>query len=247
MQMKRLIRFRLATLLVLTAVVAVWTAAAVRPLRYLADAERIRELGGRVALDNVDLGINSIPYSLYCRLTNRSTQLPSVLALDERCPAASPVLEVAGKIPTLTSLDLTRSDVDDQSFAHLNQLRRVQHVRAQGRPITDTSMNIVGRWRDLRSASFHGTQITNVGVATLVRCTNLEELSLRSTQLSDCCVDDLIKLTHLRRLDVSRCGLSPNAIQRLRETLPGCDIDYRDPWEMDAEPSDAPQPRNEAL
>lgn len=235
MSLKRFIRFRTASLLLLTAAVAAWTAATVRPLGYIAAAQRVRELGGRVALADIETTIGNVPYLIFCRATNRSPSLPSVLALDERCPAAAPVLEVAGKILSLTSLDLTRSDVDEHSFKHLSRLRRVQHIRLQGRPIRDASMSIVGRWRGLRSASFQGTQITDIGVAKLANCVQLEELSLRSTSLTDGCVDVLIKLKHLNRLDVSRCGLSPKAIQRLREALPDCKINTRDPWDVEAE------------
>jgi len=158
-----------------------------------------------------------------------------------------PVMEIAGRIPTLTSLDLTRSDVSDSSFVKLSPLRGVQHLRVQGRPITDTSIKIVARWRDLQSASLHGTQITDSGVAALASCSNLCELSLRSTQISDGCVDDLIRLKRLRRLDVSRCSLSPIAIQRLRNGLPDCELDTRDPWDPEAEPVDASARRSQAF
>ena len=225
----------------LTAFIAVWIAATIRPLQYLAEADRIRTLGGRVALRPTDRGVTGVPYTLFCRLTHRSTALPCILALDERCPASEPVLQIAGRIPTLTSLDLTRSDVDDESFAHLAPLRNVQDLRVQGRPITNASMAIVGRWADLRSASFHGTDIDDSGVANLAACERLAELSLRSTKLTDRSVDTLTSLIRLQRLDVSHCGLSDAAIQRLVFALPDCEVETRDPWDMEAEPTHAPK------
>ena len=234
LKFKRFTRFRLASLLAFTTFVAVWIAATIRPLRYLADAERIRGLGGRVALRHTDLGVTGIPYLLFCRFTDRDTDLPCILTLDERCPTSAPVLQIAGRIPTLTSLDLTRSDVADHSFAHLAPLRRIRDIRAQGRPLTNASMTIVGNWRDLRSASFHGTDIDDSGVSKLAGCGELTELSLRSAKLSDSAVGTLSLLTQLQRLDISRCGLSDAAIQQLRSALPDCDIETRDPWHVEA-------------
>ncbi len=236
MRLKRFVRFRLVSLLVLTAFAAIWIAATIRPLRYLADAERIRELGGRVALRDTDLGVTGIPYLLFCRFTGRSTDLPRVLTLDERCPASAPVLRIAGRIPTLASLDLTRSDVNDDSFGFLHSLRGVQDIRVQGRPLTNASMPIVGTWTGLRSASFHGTDIDDAGVASLAGCDQLVELSLRSTKLTTRSIDTLTALTRLQRLDVSHCGLPDAAIQQLVSTLPDCNVESCDPWQMEAEP-----------
>ncbi|MFG0255028.1 MAG: hypothetical protein ACF787_08010 [Rhodopirellula sp. JB053] len=223
------------SLLGLTAFVAFWIALTIWPLRYLADAARIRELGGHVALGHTDLGLTGVPYVLFCRFTERDADLPCILTVDEGCPISAPVLEIAGRIPTFTKLDLSRSDVDDHSFAQLAPLRRVQHLHVQGRPLTNASMAIVGDWRDLRSASFHGTDIDDFGVLKLAGCDRLTELSLRSTHVSDDAVDTLSSFTQLQRLDVSRCELSNAAIKRLRSTLPDCDVDTVDPWLVEAE------------
>lgn len=236
LRLKRFVRFRLASLLVLTAFVAIWIAATIRPLRYLADAERIRKLGGHVANREIDIGVTGIPYLLFCGFTERHPELPCILTLDERCPASAPVLRIAGRIPTIVSIDLSRSDVNDSSFAFLKPLIRVQNIRAQGRPLTDKSMSIVRRWTDLRSASFHGTDIGDLGVSQLSGCEQLAELSLRSTKLTDRSVEALVPLTRLHRLDISHCGLSDAAIQRLVSELPGCDVESGDPWDLDPEP-----------
>jgi hypothetical protein len=236
LRVKHLFRFRLASLLLLTAFVAIWIAATIRPLRYLADAERIRELGGRVANRETNLGITGIPYLVFCRFTGRHAEVPCILTLDERCPSSAPALRIAGRIPTLASLDLTRSDVNDNSFAFLKPLRHVQHIRVQGRPLANESMLIVGRWTSLRTASFHGTDIDDAGVARLAGCEQLIELSLRSTKLTDRSVETLVSLKRLERLDVSNCGLPDEAIQQLVTSLPHCGVESRDPWHVQAGP-----------
>ncbi|WP_150122722.1 hypothetical protein [Rhodopirellula islandica] len=125
--------------------------------------------------------------------------------------------------------------MDDNSFALLAPLRNVQDIRVQGRPLTNKSMLIVGRWTDLRSASFHGADIDDEGVANLANCERLTELSLRSTKLTDRSVGSLISLTRLQRLDVSHCGLPDAAIQQLMSALSNCDVETRDPWDVQAE------------
>ncbi|WP_144057967.1 hypothetical protein [Novipirellula maiorica] len=144
-------------------------------------------------------------------------------------------MRIAGRIPTFAAIDLTRSDVDDESFAFLKPLRDVQDIRVQGRPLTNSSMLIVRRWNGLRSASFHGTEIDDAGVAHLAGCEQLTELSLRSTRLTDRSVETLVSLKQLERLDVTNCRLSRKAIKQLTEALPKCKVETRDPWHVEAE------------
>lgn len=200
-----------------------------QPFRYLADADRIRRHGGHVANGKTSFSVALIPYYVWCKLAQRGEELPCLLTLDESSPASEPLLKVAGRIPTLTSLDLTRSDVDDRSFDHLSSLRDVRDLRVQGRPITNSSMKIVGKWCELTTASFQGTIIDDNGVAHLRHCVLLTELSLRSTRISDKSVVTLSRLTSLRRLDVSCCRLSESAIKQLRAALPDCEIETRCP------------------
>lgn len=221
-------RFRLISLLAAVTLVALFLATVREPLRQRRVATMIRATGGSVGFDYVDIGWRTLPWEWYCWLAGRTPQLPTKITLTGRCTDVDRALQLASELPQLSSLDLTHSSVDDDSFRRLAPLRRVQHLRVQGRPLTDRSMPIVRAWSDLRSASFHGTKITDTGVAQLQHCGGLEELSLRSTLITDASVDTLARLRHLYRLDISRCNLTDDSIALLRNALPKCELDTED-------------------
>lgn len=97
--------------------------------------------------------------------------------------------------------------------------------------ISDASLALLERWPNLENLSLVGTDISLVGTdisdAALKNCIKLKrlrELDLRRTGVTDACIYTVVQLPSLGKLLLNDTRVTPNGIQRLRDSLPDCEI-----------------------
>jgi hypothetical protein len=66
--------------------------------------------------------------------------------------------------------------------------------------------------------------LTAAGLCSLQAFRHLWELDLAETNTNDKVLESLRHLTSLRRLNVTRCRVSPTAVEQVRQALPNCEV-----------------------
>jgi hypothetical protein len=125
----------------------------------------------------------------------------------------SPLLDVAcaGNTDTL-------GDDAVAALAPLAQhIARLDLGRSQ---VTDAACTAIARMPRLVHLDLRQTGVGNQGIAALVANTELRSLNLFGTKAGDYGMAALGKLAHLRHLYVWQTDVSPQAVVRLRESLP---------------------------
>lgn len=139
-----------------------------------------------------------------------------------------------GPVATSTTADEVRtllmpvgSQVEDLSLARV--------------PVNDQLLSAVAGLPRLRRLDLRSTSTTTDWLRPFVRSARLEELVLASTRLDDRAADLLLQMPALKTVYVWDSGLSPTAIQRLRERE-GLRVDAGDEPARTAMPPDMPTP-----
>jgi hypothetical protein len=86
--------------------------------------------------------------------------------------------------------------------------------------LTDRSMKVIGRLRDLRHCKIPGARITDAGVAELARLPKLEVLDLRDTDVTDAVFGHLRGAPRHLQLFVGGTRVTQRGIQRFRSQRP---------------------------
>ena len=134
------------------------------------------------------------------------TQLPSLqkMSLDENVNLTDAGLRVLGDMTTLKLLSL---DFNPQ--------------------LTDELASHVARITSLEHLFLSKTQLTDEGLAGLQGLTSLQRLSLEETQITDEGLTALHGMRSLHKLWVYGTGVTDAGTERLRQVLPGCQIDLQ--------------------
>lgn len=102
--------------------------------------------------------------------------------------------------PTLHSLDLSNSEIDDDSLRPLSSLP------------------------DLRSLNLSGTKITDACSERLKESQNLQFLDLSATAITDAILPSLTDLVYLSRIDLRCTQVTDAGVQELRRKMTDTDV-----------------------
>jgi Leucine-rich repeat (LRR) protein len=91
-------------------------------------------------------------------------------------------------------LDLTGTQMDDESMSLLENMPNLTRLTLRGLPITDAGLKHLSGLKYLRSLQLNQTKITDEGLAHIAGLIELRELSLRLCNITD------IGMAHLSRL-----------------------------------------------
>lgn len=148
-------------------------------------------------------------------------------------------------------LSIEYSDGVDEFLDKLSGIRGVTRLSFHKSIVTDAGMGRVASFPDLRMLTLEQSGVTDAGIAALCECPRLEEVVYIPYELSPDSISALLSLPHLRKLTVYgpyestklRDNLSQfapatnlkelilidddlpsDAIDRLRDQLPGCKV-----------------------
>lgn len=103
-------------------------------------------------------------------------------------------------LPQLVSVDLTATEITDQSVATLTAATQLRRIRLAETPVTDASIDTLLKLPQLESINLFGSKVTDSGIRKLAALPNLKNLYLWQTPAT------------------------PETIQMLKEKLPDCQI-----------------------
>ncbi len=108
-----------------------------------------------------------------------------------RMSVSAATLRHFAKEPTLHSLDLSNSEIDDNSLRPLSSLPDLRSLNLSGTKITDACSARLKEHRNLQFLDLSATAITDAVLPSLTDLVYLSQLDLRCTQVTDAGVRDL--------------------------------------------------------
>jgi WD40 repeat protein len=115
------------------------------------------------------------------------------------------------------SRQVTRNNLDD-----LRLLEDLRHVRLGNVELEDWDFSFLSKLNDLETLDLSGSDATNrIG---LLLPAGLVSLNLSNTDVDDLLLYDLATQDALRQLDLSGTKVTNEAVNRLRDQLPNCEI-----------------------
>jgi len=113
----------------------------------------------------------------------------------------------------------------DQQLAPLAKIKNVVSLNLGKTPVTDAGLAYVEPLTGLVELHLEQTKITDQGLAQLKGLVNLRYLNLYGTALGDAGLEQLTGLKNLRNLYVWRTKVTDEGIKKLKQALPGVDIE----------------------
>jgi Leucine-rich repeat (LRR) protein len=146
------------------------------------------------------------------------------------CPAPERSVEVLQEArPNLSFLTITDTRLSDlRSLASLYNLRILD---LQNTTVSDDSLRPISELLYLTSLDLEDTQVRGPGLRALSGLPRLDHLDLQGCPIEDGGLEYLKSFPALRYLQLQGTKVSREAVERLREALPKCDIesDYGQP------------------
>jgi serine/threonine-protein kinase len=104
----------------------------------------------------------------------------------------------------LNVLDLSHTNISDQSLAYLKQMPQLTTLKLDATRIDDRGLREVSEMKQLYHLSLCGTRITDTGIANLTQLAKLCDLNLAETNVSDLSMSTLARCKNLVILDLQR-------------------------------------------
>lgn len=139
-----------------------------------------------------------------------------VRAINRVDPHIKQSIHVLASLPDLVILNLSGSDVDDQSLRWVAELSQLKSLNLAWTSITDDGLSLLGKLSDLQALWLDETKITDAGLVHLKSLSKLRRLYLEGTSVTD------------------------SAVKDLRDELPNCEIFWGRPSSPQWDPSSAP-------
>ncbi|GEM_PF-848663 len=101
----------------------------------------------------------------------------------------------------------------------------VQNLDLSGTKVTDSDLTLLdGAW--IRNLDLSDTDITHLGSVPFARADGLIALDLSNTEIGDADLECLSELRKLDHLSVRNTRVTPGGVEKLKQALPYCAIDY---------------------
>ena len=124
----------------------------------------------------------------------------------------------------LTELSLDGTRVDDEGFTHVARLERLERLSCRRTQVTDSGLVHISRLFQLRVLRLDYNDISDDGLVHLEQLEELRRLSLIKTRVNGDKLEPLEKLARLELLDFNGTRVSSTDIDRLKQSLPDCEI-----------------------
>jgi hypothetical protein len=106
---------------------------------------------------------------------------------------ANAAMMFVDKLPTLTAIYASRSDVNDEGLAKVKGLTKLKQLSVANTKITDKGLENLKGLTQLETLDLHGTGIGDEGIAYLKGLPALGVVNLKGTKVTDKGVEELRK------------------------------------------------------
>lgn len=128
------------------------------------------------------------------------------------------------KLEQLKSLNLNTSNTNDEHLKIIGQMTTIEDLDLSVTDVTDLGMPYLESLSNLKHLRLKETSITEGCLSSLVKLGKLETLNLKGIDIRDQSVIILGGLTNLEQVVFSSEWLTLGALEKLKESLPECEI-----------------------
>ncbi len=192
---RRLLQYRLRTLLAFTAIVATWLGLWSNSARRQRDAvAALRKCGALVGYDFEDYGLEK----------------------PQHWPAW--IVDTVGVdyFANIVHIDAIDANTTDADLIHIESLKYLQSLNLGGTQVSDAGLAYLPGLTRLQRLFLNYTRATDGGLIHVRNLTGLEELNLSGTQVTDNALVHLSGLTGLWSLDLSDTGVTDAGLVHFR-------------------------------
>ncbi|MCE9556821.1 MAG: hypothetical protein K8T91_26025 [Planctomycetes bacterium] len=204
--LRRMLQYRLRTLLVITTIIAVlfgwWSYKAQRQREAVA---ALRKIGGTAY------------YHRYLPWTSENYDSP-------KWPPWVLDTVVADYLARVQVIRLNSTTVTDDDLKFLKNMPALEELQLNNTDITDVSLQHLEDLTALHTLWLDNTRVSDAGLKHLTGLTALIWLDVRNTQISDTGLEHLRNLTALKAIRLSQTKVTPAGMSRLKQSLPNCSI-----------------------
>jgi hypothetical protein len=115
----------------------------------------------------------------------------------------------------MRKLSLRRTQITDAGLAAFKDCERLEWIDLSLTTTSDTGFGKFPPSTQLKQLFLEGTKITDASASLIAEFENLEELYLSDTSLTDAAIQELSKLKKLKHLDLAGCALTAAAVEHL--------------------------------
>ena len=220
----RWFQFRITTLLVLTAIIAIWLGVQANRARdERRGAAAVRDAGGTVRFDyqySDDGSLTADATPPGAKVIRKAvgdeyfTRVVEANANTQRF-TNSDLAQLEG-LKELRSLRVFETDITDEGIRSLEQLERLEVVDLRNNHVTDAGLAILGKATKLKKLLLDGTKVTDEGLAHLKELHNLEVLFLSYTSVGDSGLEHLSGLARLKELHLSGTKITDEGLVHIK-------------------------------
>jgi len=180
-------------------------------------AEMVLNRHGTVQLDGIDEVIDEAS-----DLPNIPFRIVEVSFREREVEADN--LEGLAAIPSLTSLNLTLTNVTNDDLELVGRLRPLKELRLNQTAVTDDGLPHLSTLDGLELLEVRDAAVTDGGMEAIGKLTGLRRIVLVGTKITDEGLGKLAALKHLREARLGRTAVTNEGIRQLRVALPECQI-----------------------
>ena len=125
--------------------------------------------------------------------------------------------------PNLTGLSLG-GGFTAAGLGSLDQLEKLRELVLSGPELQDAVVTALPALRRLETLELRSPRLTNTVLEAVSRQQKLTRLSLDGTAINDLAVDVLGRMKGLKELYLRGLAFSPASVEKLRKSLPGCQV-----------------------
>jgi hypothetical protein len=125
---------------------------------------------------------------------------------------------------SVESVQLDNTQATDSGLEHLKGFSQLKFLSLYGTEVTDAGLEHLKGLSQLQELDLRETNVTDSGLAHLKGLSQLKSLYLIGTKVTDAGLEHLKDLSQLKSLYLST-KVTPAGVRRIKQALPNCTID----------------------
>ena len=125
-----------------------------------------------------------------------------------------------------STVDLSGSSVDDDSFPVLIDLRQLRTLRVDNTDIAVAAASEIGKCKMLRALDLSNTKIDDVALEQLVTLSSLKNLIINDTPVTNDSIPIILSIDSLVKLECKNTAITPNGVEDIQAQSSQLDVQF---------------------